>query len=345
MEDAPMDTQINDTLLAILSKLETDSEKVDDIIEDVWQLSYPRDGTRAVLGIGTTTIDFDAGTILDADGLVTEMSSSLRKHGKAFMQSVAMTADHDIVIQFDLHDRMPLRAHGWYHGTQQEFTRIRITTTQATSVFVAVSTSPAPMDMQDRYIDKQDGVLADWTAVAQNTIAKSGECDLSDAYGGILHIQSALDSTTAHTGTKFIVQTSPTESGNEDWQNLTEFVALIGTAVSDAIEDNPLAAGSTSIALTAHGLTVEGKLLFIEDATLVNSEIVLEASQSLNAVVTLDGVANAHALNTVIFNIAMTQDVSIPQSVRRARVVVDNTYDDNGSSVNYKARVTKVTGL
>ena len=338
-------TRTNEILLSVLSMMEERHAGIEELKEDVWQLSYPRDGTRASLGVGTTTIDFEAGTIVDYAGAVTRMSSSLRKHGKEFMQSVALTVDHDVVIQFDQHDKIPVRAHAWYHGNQQEFTQLKITATEATALFVTVSTAPALIDMQDSYIDKSNEEIEDWTAVAQNTLAKSSEYDISDAYEAVMHIQSALDTTTAHTGTRFIVQTSASDEGDEDWMDFTEFVALIGTAVTDAIEDNPLAAGSTDIALTAHGYTTEGAWLLIEDATLINSELVRVASQTVNEVVVIDGTTNGHVLNTVMFNVAMVQSISLPKTAERVRLLVDNTYDDNGSTLNYRARVSKVTGL
>jgi len=143
----------------------------------------------------------------------------------------------------------------------------------------------------------------------------------------------------AHTGTRFIVQTSSVASGDTDWYPHADFVGLIGTAATDLIEDNPLAAGSTDIALTGHALTVEGKLLFIEDATLANSEVVMEASQTVNEVVILDGTENAHVVNTAIFNVVMSQSVNLPSDAARARLVVDNTYDDNGSTLNCRVNV------
>lgn len=196
-----------------------------------------------------------------------------------------------------------------------------------------------------RSIDKSTASVQDWTAVAQNAMAKSAEVNLSNLYRSILHIQAAVDTTTAHTGTRFIVQISSAASGDEDWQDWADFVALIGTAATDLIENNPLAAGSTSITLTAHSLTVEGIQLFIEDGTLANSELVLESAQSTNAVSILRGTTNAHALNTAIFNVAMNQNITLPESAVRAQLVVDNTYDDNGSTLNYKVRVSKVTGV
>ena len=338
-------TQTNDILYGILSMMEKRHTKVEEIKEDVWQLSYPKDGTRASLGAGVTTIDFDAGTIVDSTGAVTQMSSSLRRHGKEFMQSAALNVDHDVVIQFDQHDKIPVRAHAWYHGNQQEFTQIRITATEATTFFVTVSTAPALIDMQDSYAHKSNDEIEDWTAVAQNTVGESSEYDVSDAYGAVMHIQAALDTTTAHTGTRFVVQVSAADSGNEDWHNFVEFVGLIGTAKTDLIEDNPLAAGATSLTLTGHLLTTEGIWILIEDATLVNSEMIFVASQSANAVVALDATANAHVLNTAVFDIALTQNISLPKTASRVRLLVDNPNHENGSTLNYKARVNKVTGL
>lgn len=187
--------------------------------------------------------------------------------------------------------------------------------------------------------------ITDWTAVAQNTVGESGTLDCSGHYGTELHIQAFLDTTTAHTGTKFKIQVSSNTSGDEDWQDLTEFVALIGTAATDLIEDNPLAASSTAIALTGHALTVLAKWLGIEDGTLVNSELIFEVSQTANEVVILDGTTNAHAVNTAIFNLAMVKVIVLPFATNRARVIVDNTYDADGSTLNYKVRATKVTAV
>jgi hypothetical protein len=111
------------------------------------------------------------------------------------------------------------------------------------------------------------------------------------------------------------------------------------------IEDNPLSAGSTSLTLTGHALTEEGIWIGIEDGTLANSELIYVASQSANAVVALDGTTNAHVQNTAVFNIAISKTVVLDMSVNRVRVVVDNTKTAAGSSLNYKVRATKVTGV
>ncbi len=199
------------------------------------------------------------------------------------------------------------------------------------------------MQRNKNIIIKNVESIQDWTAVAQNTIGESATYNFANVRSAILYIQAGLDTTTAHTGTKFIVQVSSATSGDEDWQDYTSFVALIGTAATDLIEDNPLAAGSTTITLTAHALTVLGKWLLIEDGTLVNSELVFESAQSANSITILDGTTNAHAVNTAIFNVAMVQNVSITSSVNRLRVLVNNTYDSDGSTLNYKVRISIIT--
>jgi len=192
-------------------------------------------------------------------------------------------------------------------------------------------------------ITKSVAQIQDWTAVAQNTIGESATYNFANVRSAILNIQAGLDTTTAHTGTKFIVQISSATSGDEDWQNYTSFVALIGTAVTDLIENNPLAAGSTAITLTTHGYTVLGKWLLIEDGTLINSELVFESAQAADVVTILDCTTNAHAVNTAMFNVAMVQNVTITSSVNRLRVLVDNTYDNDGSTLNYKVRISIIT--
>ena len=196
----------------------------------------------------------------------------------------------------------------------------------------------------DQAYPKEAEELQDWTAVPQNTIVKSAEYDLTGVKNAILHIQAALDTETAHTGTKFITQISGAESGDEDWQDYNEFVALIGSATQDLIQTATLAAGSTAIPLTTHGYTTEGTILFIEDGTLANSELVRVASQTANEVVALDGTTNAHVVGVKLFDVAMTQNISISKEAKRLRLIVDNSYDSDGSTLNYKAAISTIAG-
>ena len=190
-------------------------------------------------------------------------------------------------------------------------------------------------------------VLQDWTAVAQNTVGESATLDISTFYHTSLLIQAFLDTTTAHTGTRFIIQLSHNAAGDENWGDFTQFNELVGTAVTDLIEDNPLIATSTVITLTGHAYTALAKWMAIEDGTLVDSELVFEVAQAVNTITILDGTANAHAVNTPMFNIAFSNSsiaVMIGSGLRM-RVLVDNTYDADGSTLNYRVVYTRTTGV
>jgi len=69
------------------------------------------------------------------DGTISKLSSSLDKKNIAFLRSVAVNADHDIVIQLDEDNRVPVRANTWAVLTHQRFTVLKITVTQSTSVY------------------------------------------------------------------------------------------------------------------------------------------------------------------------------------------------------------------
>jgi len=186
----------------------------------------------------------------------------------------------------------------------------------------------------------------DWTAVAQNTVAKSAEINCALHAVSHLAIQAFLDTETAHTGTEFIVQVSSNTSGNEDWEEYTRFVGLIGTANKEDVTNNPLAAAGTSITVAATlGYTV-GLLFAIKDATLVNSELCLATVITTNTSITIiDGVTNEHANTADLYNIALTQIIMLAPTVNRVRVIINNGYDADGSTLNYKLRCSKVTTL
>lgn len=202
-------------------------------------------------------------------------------------------------------------------------------------------------------LTKAAEAITDWTAVAQNATGESGTLDISGHYETTLHIQAFLDTETAHIGTRFKVQVSSAAAGDEDWQDWTEFIELVGTANQEPITDNPLAAGSTTIhvASTTGYATGSADNLAgwrgIKNGTLANSELVWQVGYASNEhVIIQDGTTNQHAQNTNMYNIAFVKSVGIGMAAGlRARLLVDNTVDINGSTLNFKVSATKVTAL
>lgn len=187
---------------------------------------------------------------------------------------------------------------------------------------------------------------SDWTAVAQNTVGEGATIDISDCYDATLFIQAFLDSATAHTGTEFKVQLSNNSSGDEDWYDLCRFVGLIGTSNAEPLTNDSCTAGTTVFTCASTTGYTNGTYFAIEDGTLVNSEILYQVALTTNTSITaLDGCTNAHNDNTGMWSIADNWVVTLPMGAVRARLVVNNTYDADGSTLNYKFGITEVTAL
>lgn len=140
------------------------------------------------------------------------------------------------------------------------------------SKVTAVSTLTKAVDAVDAFQE-----------IAQNTILEGATVDVSGMYDVALYIDCALSSTTAHTGTEILVQTSSNTTGDNMWENLISFVGPIGTAIKVDLGGDE-AAGQTVLTVTnpvTSNLDLLGKFLFLENtATPANSEIVYEVSQS-----------------------------------------------------------------
>ena len=194
--------------------------------------------------------------------------------------------------------------------------------------------------------------IQDWTAVAQNGVSESAIYNNSANYTSALNIQAFLNSTVAHRGTEFLVQVSANAAGDEDWQDLVRFMSLAGTALTITITNDPAPVGTTvfTSGTVAAGWEVKelsSRIVGIKDInTLVNSELMLQTGYVLDTSITVqDGSTNAHAVNSVIYSIAMTQNIVLPTWVNRARVFVNNNYDNGGASLSYKVRASIVTSL
>ncbi len=194
---------------------------------------------------------------------------------------------------------------------------------------------------------KTVAAVDEWANVAQNTVREGAAVDVSGLDGAILHIDMALTAAVAHTGAKIAVQISSNPSGDEDWTTLTEFIGPKGTANTEPITNNPLAATSTTatcVSTTGYDAD-ETRFIYIKDGTIANSELVLLVSHSAGTSVTwLDGTTNEHAQTTPMWNIAKTYAVEIPWGTNRVRVIIDNTFDADGAAVDTKTRISKVVG-
>jgi len=193
-----------------------------------------------------------------------------------------------------------------------------------------------------------------WALTAQNAVREGTVMNLSDSFASMVFIDIALGDTTAHTGTRVLLQVSSAAADDEFWTDLVEFVAVEGTANTEVVLNNPLAATGAQVEvadITGFTVATGGILLaFMLDNTVANSELVHIVSTSVeggNDLINIqDGVKREHAVTTtVLSNIAESRAIAIPSGVLRARVLYDNLYDANGAAIYTRTRVVETTSV
>lgn len=208
-------------------------------------------------------------------------------------------------------------------------------------------------------LTKSTAEIDAWAEIAQAGIREGVNTDVSDMYAATLHIDCALSSTTAHTGTEIIVQIgTDTGDANDNWSDLVRFISVTGTAVLLAFDaTEPI--GETTIAVTnpvTANMDNDKKFKFVENTTAADSEIVYQVSNSGDAGDTItiqDGLTHEQDITTsIIYDIdsataeAVKQhQIALPSSADRVRVLYNNNFDSNGSTVFTRCRITKVTGI
>lgn len=197
-------------------------------------------------------------------------------------------------------------------------------------------------------------VVTDWNACAEGATESAGVIDISGSYMVGIGIQAFLDHTDAHEGTEFLIFISHKATGDEDWTEMTRFVGLVGDADSEAITNAPAAPGTTvlTVADTEAGLydtAPRGRWMAIEEGVLADSEMIFSIDSVVDTSVTiLDGTTVNHVATTLIWDVGMSKTLMIPAgSGSRAKVVINNGYDDDGTAatLNYRILKTITTAL
>jgi len=189
-------------------------------------------------------------------------------------------------------------------------------------------------------------------------LIETGTIDVSDAYSATLHIDCCISSTTAHTGTKITVQIASEAGVDDAWTTLTEFIGPIGTCTKSDFKAQE-AAAQTILDVTdpaTGNLDHHGKFIFLEDtATVAKSEIaylIANTDDDGDTITVRDGITNQKETTSDVFTIngenlspVGTYAVAVPASASQARVIFNNNYDIDGSTVHVRVRVSKLTAL
>lgn len=191
-----------------------------------------------------------------------------------------------------------------------------------------------------------------WAEVTTNTIREGAITDISGCYAATLHISLAASTPVAHEGILILIQLSASSTGDESWQNLTSFTALVDTPVEITLTDDPLPAATTTIMMLETDVgnweDEESLWIFILDGTVANSEMCLATGYVEDDSITIqDGTKHEHAQGSKMYDVADRFIVQLPITGYRVRVIYDNTKDADGtaSNVHSMCEILKVTGL
>jgi hypothetical protein len=204
---------------------------------------------------------------------------------------------------------------------------------------------------------------AEWTALASGTVVVAGQLDVSDAYETTLVIQAMLDTdATAHVGTEFIIQgRAATTDTNRDWYDICRFVDLVNAApqligIAETVDtneervtvdENPttlITIGTTDSPLPWVGVENTGDVLLSEMVMATDGdadEIWLLTSNEAGT----EYLETAQADDDSLCNVAISRGITIGIGHYRLRVVINNNYDVNGNTLNYRIKYIKVTAL
>lgn len=216
---------------------------------------------------------------------------------------------------------------------------------------------PRPVVAPAAIAKTQNTELLGWTEVAQNSIQQSAVFDTSQSYASGIAVITALSSTTAHTGTEVIILKG-SSTADDDWTEVTRYVCCIGTAFkSDFAGDEAAGQNVLSITNPATGnLDHDAKWVFIEHTgTIANCEIAYQTANSGDAgdtITVLDVTTHAQtAADSDVYtcdaavSAVDTRSIQVAADGSRYKVIWNNKYDADGSTVHVMARGTKMTGI
>jgi len=196
---------------------------------------------------------------------------------------------------------------------------------------------------------KAGAVSTGWTAQAAAGGAVSAAIDASAMYNAGVCVESFLDANTATAlGVGFVVEVSPLTTGDDEWVDLAQWTGLItAAALTCHMEDDPLAAGSATIAINPTAAFTQGAWFGIKDGVdVLNSELCRLKLLTTNTSFTLYGItAHAHLKDTVMWSVAEKKVICLPDWVQRVRLVIINTQTVAGASMVWKLSVGDITAL
>lgn len=182
-----------------------------------------------------------------------------------------------------------------------------------------------------------------WTNVPAGTLVTGADKDISASYNTLLYIQVALVEAVAQSGCTVMAEVSYT--GN-DWVKFFEVTGTAETPATTTVNDAAVNAGDTSLTLTnatTGDFGVPGRLWYIKDGTIANSEAVRTKVNATNTVTLCDALLRSHANGVNVYDRCDEWVVQVPMGAAFVRTVIYNS--DADADVDFTSRVSMVTAI
>ena len=189
---------------------------------------------------------------------------------------------------------------------------------------------------------KANTEVDDWTAAAKDTVTEGSAADVSTTLDAALFVTVVHTDANANALGVLVTVQGRFGAEDEDWRDLYTLRMGAGTASTTTINDADVNAAETTITITA-GTPTTGERWWIEDGTLVNSEVVTTTSKASTTWTVLDGLANDHADGLSIFDTVAEKLFPLPNSVSTARVVFAN--DDADAEMAFRVDLAEMSAI
>ncbi len=169
--------------------------------------------------------------------------------------------------------------------------------------------------------------LLAWTDIATANQQISAAFDVSTKFAAQVFIHLARKTGTGFTSgwPNARVEASGKSSGNDAWYPVAQVQMAVGASIANTTTNGSISAAASTFVVTANTNMAAGDLLFLEDTSTANYEIVRIKSLSGTTITPEENVTFAHATGKIVTDQAEVYALDIDcRAITRLRVVIDN---------------------
>ena len=214
---AEEEEEAEDILADIRSLLQKEREEK----ENIYEITYPPEGSTKTITEGTTELNFLTGEVFLADGTEEFLTDTLQRRGLDYVRNLLIETSEKLDISLDDKSKYTIPAGGLLSLGTKKFQRLSLKATENTKIKVVASSTNIPpvFSFLPKY-DKKVITLMDNKTIAASSSENSDSLELADITRFALTVRCTYDSG-ASTGITVYIYTY--DDYNWDTDELTSF--------------------------------------------------------------------------------------------------------------------------